>query len=374
MMGVKHAQTSGDTELVYWKMISGGALSEALHVAARMPGGDTNRNILRIKKAGVQIVQFRSDTPLDVLRWIKAEGNNWHGGVATTFLELLAAVGEMKLAWDAHAKASDIDYNSCPKSGPLSWASQQSDWTMRHYGEQFKNSKNLVKLAKSVVASLKKFGIYDELAELCGAANRVDFLRPELSATTIIHVLHGIISGFEDAFEETIDAEWARVVLLELLKFALPWDSQAVDAPGMWVFRTMSDVTKYLPWLRTPMAGSTVYKPSAKAKPKAKAKPVAELVSDAHDAKKRKKGSGKGKTCPAKKPLVPDEVLSLSTLTTRQKEWLDDLVACVKDPIVYCDPSKVAWPVIKAQLRRGLTFCFAAKLVINGRALNGWKL
>eukprot|EP00959_Pyramimonas_sp_CCMP1952_P294053 6150228-Pyramimonas_sp.AAC.1 len=67
------------------------SLNQAIYVAHEME--PNNKNVKKIIENGLHIQVWKATTPDDVLKWLKLEGNNWHHGVATTFLELFPGMG-----------------------------------------------------------------------------------------------------------------------------------------------------------------------------------------------------------------------------------------------------------------------------------------
>eukprot|EP00959_Pyramimonas_sp_CCMP1952_P067771 1414466-Pyramimonas_sp.AAC.1 len=49
---------------------------------------ERNPYVLKIIAEGISFQEWRMPSPCDVLKWLKAEGNDYHEGISTTFLEL----------------------------------------------------------------------------------------------------------------------------------------------------------------------------------------------------------------------------------------------------------------------------------------------
>eukprot|EP00959_Pyramimonas_sp_CCMP1952_P130327 2725191-Pyramimonas_sp.AAC.1 len=130
---------------------------------------------------------------MDVLSWLKSEGNNWHAGLSTTWHEMVTLVDEIEGAWQVHKRAEEHTWGSLPKTGPDSLPMRRAAWVMENYGKTFKNSKNLYVRSKALYNNLTRVGAWDTFNALVSASgNGCDFQKPSLDGPTVILTMNSL--------------------------------------------------------------------------------------------------------------------------------------------------------------------------------------
>eukprot|EP00969_Alexandrium_andersonii_P360730 15456034-Alexandrium_andersonii.AAC.1 len=83
MIVVQDAESRASNQYL---MVGGATLVEAIYCAAEME--PTNAFIVQLRESGLTAMEFRPETPKDILEWVKLEHNSWHHGVSFTCLEM----------------------------------------------------------------------------------------------------------------------------------------------------------------------------------------------------------------------------------------------------------------------------------------------
>ena len=94
------------TDCLFYHM-SYATLAESVYEA--LERDPTNQNINITFRNGIPgAIVFTPRTPVDVLEYLKELHNNFHGGVATSFLEVYGKVDEVEAGWIVHMKANNL--------------------------------------------------------------------------------------------------------------------------------------------------------------------------------------------------------------------------------------------------------------------------
>ncbi|CAK0800924.1 unnamed protein product [Prorocentrum cordatum] len=348
---------------------------QAFYIAHDMQSQEAapNKFVTKLIEAGISVQIWRSDTPHDVLSWLKHEGNEYHEGAPTIYLELLPAGGQrlnaienIQAGWAAHCNSKGIGTATLPKTGPDRAEKQCEEFATLHFGNIFGSPWNKMVNAKAFYNDLVKLSPWSEYNEQTGKS--VDFLRPGVSDATVANV-NNIVSNFMEAnYQPTIDHAMYSEAPWEVLKFCAPWTEDNANGPQVrdsWHFIGPAATNNFLNWPNSKMQGSTLYKPAAKAN--AKTKPMkAKKEKKEHDdkpAKRRKVGY-----------CLPAEKMDLDVGDgSRQKQWLDDLVACISAPLAYLDAHLIMQEEVRKALGIGLKFAFLKVIALHGEETTGWK-
>lgn len=102
---VQNAESGGPLLL-----LSCASLTEAFYMALREE--PTNVNILCTLKAGLDVRVLSPRTPPNVCKYLVRLHNRFHGGAATNFLELMAAVPDVELSLTTWKTANGITWQT----------------------------------------------------------------------------------------------------------------------------------------------------------------------------------------------------------------------------------------------------------------------
>ena len=81
-------------------------------------------------------------TPMDVIRWVKAEFNDFHDGVGFSLIDQIDETEKITNAWNAHRDRLGLgSRRDLPNKGPDSMYSQMASFVGTHwpYGKWFRN-------------------------------------------------------------------------------------------------------------------------------------------------------------------------------------------------------------------------------------------
>jgi hypothetical protein len=103
-------------EIILNHTVAGGTVTDAYFIAhAKSP---SNHYVQTLASSGMKhCIKLKSNTPKDVVQWVKQECNSWHKGVKYTFGQQLEDVVEAANRWSTHARTNGWTTGSLPESG-----------------------------------------------------------------------------------------------------------------------------------------------------------------------------------------------------------------------------------------------------------------
>ena len=252
-------------------------------------------------------------------------------------------------------KQHNISVNSCPKSGDHRYDKIYERFVMGKFPNLYKNWHHYM-ASKSFYHAMDGLGIFHDYKDF--VETRVDFLCPALTNDAVAHTNHSITT-MTGSFKDTLDSDMLKIVMMESLRFVVPVTPVPEERPTPWLFAT-SD--KNVQWLKAPMGGSVVYRPKRKS---------AEGDVGAVTPKKKVK-----KSRTTTEGNFSEEKMDVNVTAggqTREKCFLDDLVACLLAPLDQLQQEQRSRICIQRCLRLGLEFLWSGTVEINGKMYSAWS-
>ena len=361
-----------------FNLISYGTLARAIYRAAQAE--PDNPNVLATLEQGLENLQvYSSKTPIDVIRWLRDFHNEFHGGSGFTVLELLKLVEKIEAQWKAHATLKGLSVSN---------VKAREEWINSAYPGKVASNHNYCE-AKATIHAMRRLGVYDEVTKMIGQL--CDFNDRGLKNDELVSALHELTVIMEGKFRVSMAKPMQRIIIAESIKFMIPTAGQAgqeasdaLVSPFFcrrsvdWLLNSREVAKERLKWLLTGMGESVAVKklaqqfiqrpsgPSTRPSKRAKRAP----------AKQEDKEKPGPEEVEVFEPLGDEGGVSEGTMTTREKCWLDDLVACL-DFALAKGPSSIS-ALGETQCRQmlssfALEFCFRGSIVINSTTYVSWS-
>ena len=111
---------------------------------------------------GIEGLLFDEKLPEDCIFWLKVECNNWGGGTGATIIEAYDIPDKADDFWLQFKQKNDIHWNTCPSSGPNSYAKMREREVLKVYGRIVKNW-HMYRNLSTIVELDKKFSFLEDL-------------------------------------------------------------------------------------------------------------------------------------------------------------------------------------------------------------------
>ena len=338
-------------------------MAEAVYEAFRRePNNPQVQETLRNGLSNALVLSIR--TPRDVLIYLKDEHNRWHAGAGMGLPELLEMCDSAGRAWTDHAAANGLTVKTCGTVGPSSYQKQMEKFVL----EKFTGAHD----AKIIN------GIFLQLVQFCYPVKDV----PWLFADGLGGKEQWLLAPMEGSVlvknQKRPSAAAAKAEAGKRRRIS----SGSAEAEGETLEEGLANVIEEAD--KQQAAQEAARGEAAKGKAKAKSKATAKLQPKAEATAKA--GSGRGR--PAKKPLTPVQQVELildteansgdqgkqmqSDGTTREKLWLDDMIATIHAPLKFC--SQPIFETVRDAEMKALLFCFTGKCEVNGQPVQKWSI
>ena len=211
----------------YW-VISGGTLSDAMYIAAKR--SPCNEQVVLSMELGIEeAVEVRNPCPDDIIEELVDSGNDYHDGVASTFLYALEKSEAAEAGWEVFKKRGRFTKATCPPKGKLSYDQRYDNYMKEAWFNIWTGKWQRFEFCKVAYHSLTSptFNVYDELKEHLSAHVLYNAkLMPENPVMwAAIHALCLTLKGFD----LTISLDVRKVLLCEFIKMMCV--TKAKDVP-----------------------------------------------------------------------------------------------------------------------------------------------
>ena len=114
-------------------------------------------------------VQLCDDTPVDIIRFLVSDFNNFHEGNSNTYVQHMTEVPFVEIAFDAHKKRHSFTSRTCPKKGDDTYEKRffkfiSDDDTWKTYWKQWEDFDN----CKVCRHYFEELGMWDEWKTMIG--------------------------------------------------------------------------------------------------------------------------------------------------------------------------------------------------------------
>ena len=185
--------------------VSFGSLSESYYYS-RQTAPNNMFVVAALHKGLTGVRMFHEKTPTNVLAFLKAYNNEFHGGSSWTFLEMLEEALQFEMEWTSHRTSKGIS-SKAPNYVTVYW-----DFVKERIHGRFK-SWNQFDNAKSLSHTLKPYGIYEEMIEWSGKC--CDFLHERLNNATVPYPLVAFqLCQCMCVFQSCEQSGWSRHVAM----------------------------------------------------------------------------------------------------------------------------------------------------------------
>ena len=363
--------------------LSYGTLAEALYTAVERDP-DNTFVVNAVRKGLPNVRMLNEQTPSNVLSFLKAYNNEFHGGSSWTIVELMEEALDLEVQWGDHRSKKGINAKM-PNYEGLYW-----NFVKERCHGHFKSWKQFDS-GKSLAHSLQKFNVFEDCKDWSG--KYCDFLHERYDTSTHLICGHSLITKINESTGRQIDkalADLVGIVFLEAWKFCQPCVASGDQRDVPWIFsQNNSSTAATMDLINTVMTDSQLVK-KEKTKALKAALELAEAVEEhaEHDSPRVEAARGSKRRRVAAKPKAKGKAtmpagdrerreVIMAVRDDRPLTWINDLIAAVdhaRQEVRAHVKSDVLTKATHLVMSFALEFVWTGQVTIANKTFKAWTL